>query len=142
MRIRLTDGHIRAIEAHGEATYPNEGAGFLLGHVADGAVVVADVLAVDNRREAEAQHNRYELSPQDFMRAEREAAQRDLSLVGIFHSHPDHPARPSQFDRDHALPNLSYLITSVVAGKAEGTHAWRLRDDRTSFDEDQLETIA
>lgn len=142
MRIRLTDGHIRTIEAHGEATYPNEGAGFLLGHAADGAVVVADVLAVDNRREAEAQHNRYELSPQDFMRAEREAAQRDLSLVGIFHSHPDHPARPSQFDRDHALPNLSYLITSVVAGKAEGTHAWRLRDDRTGFDEDQLETIA
>ncbi len=142
MKVTLTAGQLRAIEAHGEASYPNEGAGFMLGRLAGGDTLsIEAVLPLENQREAGAQHNRYELAPRDFMRAEREAAERGLDLVGVFHSHPDHPARPSEFDRDHALPHFSYLITSVEGGRATVTRAWRLRDDRAAFDEDTLETI-
>lgn len=142
MRILIPAVHMRVIEAHGESTYPNEGAGFMLGRAADASILsVEAVLPLENRREAEAQHDRYELAPRDFMWAELEAARRGLDLVGVFHSHPDHPAQPSEFDREHALPNFSYLITSVRGGRAADTRAWRLRDDRTAFDEDGLEII-
>lgn len=146
MKVRLSKEHLQAIEAHGEAAYPNEGAGFMLGRNEGESVQVEAVLPLENRREPEARYNRYELSPQDFVRAEMQAAQQGLDLVGVFHSHPDHPARPSEFDREHALPNFSYLITSVVgqgepgSGSAQVTRAWRLRDDRSAFDEDTLET--
>lgn len=138
MEIRITEADLRAVEAHGEAAYPDEGAGFLLGRVADGAVRVEAALPIDNRREAAARHHRYELGPRDYLHAEREAARRGLDLVGIFHSHPDHPNRPSAFDREHALPNLSYLITSVEGGTSAGTRAWRLAADRARFEEDSL----
>ena len=138
MEINLSPDHLRAIEAHGESTYPNEGAGFLLGVLEGNAVQVSHLLPIDNKREAEAQYNRYELSPQDFARAELEADKQGISLVGVFHSHPDHPARPSEFDRDHAWPNFTYLITSVEKDKAKVTTAWRLRPDRTAFDEDTI----
>jgi proteasome lid subunit RPN8/RPN11 len=139
MKIVVPADQFRRIEAHGEAAYPNEGAGFLLGHLNNNDVVIAFVLPMENRREAEAQHNRYSIEAKDYANAELEAAKRDLSLVGVFHSHPDHPARPSQFDLDYAWPNFSYFITSVQKGKADVTYAWRLRPDRTGFDEDQLE---
>jgi proteasome lid subunit RPN8/RPN11 len=136
--INVSAEQLRAIEAHGESTYPNEGAGFLLGAIQNNAVQVAHLLPIDNKREVEAQYNRYELNPQDFARAEMEADKRGLSLVGVFHSHPDHPAQPSQFDRDHAWPNFVYLITSIQKGKAEITTAWQLRGDRAAFDEDKI----
>jgi proteasome lid subunit RPN8/RPN11 len=139
MKIIVSADQFRQIEAHGEDVYPNEGAGFLLGHIHTEKVIVAVVLPMENRREAEAQHNRYSIEAQDYAKAELEAAKRDMSLVGVFHSHPDHPARPSQFDLDYAWPNFSYFITSVQKGKADVTYAWRLRADRTAFEEDRLE---
>lgn len=142
MRVILNADHLRQIEAQGEATYPNEGAGFLLGEVSGETVRVGGVLPVENRREAEAQHNRYILEPRDFMKAELESERLGLSIVGIFHSHPDHPARPSQFDLDHALPNLAYFITSVQKARAAETYSWRLRDDRSAFDEDHLDVTS
>ncbi len=138
MEIIISAENLRTIEAHGESTFPNEGAGFLFGTIEDGAVRVEQVLPISNKRESEAQYNRYELSPQDFVRAELEAGRLGLSLVGVFHSHPDHPARPSEFDREHALPNFAYLIISVMQGKAEVTYAWRLRADRAAFDGDSI----
>jgi proteasome lid subunit RPN8/RPN11 len=138
-KVILRGEHLKAIEAHGESAYPHEGAGFMLGRTDGDAVIVEALLPLHNRREAEARHNRYELSPQDFLRAEQDAARRGLSLVGVFHSHPDHPARPSEFDREHAWPNFSYLITAVGKGNAGVTRAWRLREDRAAFDEDLLE---
>ncbi len=137
--VLIAPEHLQAIEAHGMATYPNEGAGFMLGRVDGDTWLIAALLPIDNRRELEAQHNRFELSPRDFMQAEAEADRRGLDLIGVFHSHPDHPAEPSAFDRDHALPNFSYLITSVQKGQAQVTRAWRLNPDRSAFDEDTLE---
>jgi proteasome lid subunit RPN8/RPN11 len=138
MKIKLSAAALRAIEAQGEAAYPNEGAGFMLGRTSGDAVIVESLLPLDNKREREAQHNRYELTPQDFDQAEQAADDQGLELVGVFHSHPDHPAQPSEFDRDHALPNFSYLITKIAGGKAQATRAWRLRDDHAAFDEEEL----
>jgi proteasome lid subunit RPN8/RPN11 len=142
MKIKLSAATLREIEAHCEGAYPNEGAGFMLGEISGDTVVIKTLLPLENKREQEAQHNRFELIPMDFDLAEQEADDQGLDLVGVFHSHPDHPAQPSVFDRDHALPNFSYLITKVAGedsgGKAQITRAWRLRDDHTAFDEDEL----
>jgi proteasome lid subunit RPN8/RPN11 len=129
---------MQQIEKHLEAAYPNEGAGFMLGHQNGDALTVESIMLLENQREAEAQHNRFELSTEDFMQAELRAAQLGMSFIGVFHSHPDHPAQPSEFDREHALPNFSYLITTVTSDQATVTRAWRLRGDRSAFDEDQI----
>jgi proteasome lid subunit RPN8/RPN11 len=78
------------------------------------------------------------MTPQDWMRLEDYADDRGLTLLGYFHSHPDSPAVPSAFDRDHALPNFVYIITQVQQGAAVEQRVWRLRVDRSQFDEEEL----
>ena len=99
-----------------ENTYPNEGGGFLLGELRDGATSIRDIMQVENVFVEEEQHHRYAMTPQDWMRLEDEADERGLTLVGYYHSHPDSPAIPSDYDREHALPNFVYIITSVNMG--------------------------
>jgi len=121
-----------------ESTYPNEGGGFLLGSSRDGEIHIADIIQIDNVFEQAEQHHRYAMTPQNWAQLEDEADARGLTLVGYYHSHPDSPAIPSIYDRDHALPNFTYIITSVQAGKAVDMRVWRLRTDRTQFDADTL----
>jgi proteasome lid subunit RPN8/RPN11 len=121
-----------------EAAYPNEGGGFLLGTPEGNSVRIEDITQVENVFETEEQYHRYAMTPQDWMRLEDEAEARGLSLVGYYHSHPDSPAIPSVYDRDHALPNFVYIITSVQDGKAVDMRVWRLRSDRTQFDQSTL----
>ena len=117
-----------------EGTFPNEGGGFLLGsHDAD-TVIIADVIAVENVFETEEQYHRYAMTPQNWAQMEDEADARGLSLVGYYHSHPDSPAIPSEYDREHALPNFVYIITSVMAGKAADMRVWLLKPDRSAFE--------
>jgi proteasome lid subunit RPN8/RPN11 len=120
-----------------EASYPNEGGGFLLGHVeGEGAqVIIRRVQPVVNTFASEEQYHRYAMTPADWARLEDAAEEQGLTLVGYYHSHPDTPAVPSEFDRAHALPNFRYLITSVRQGKASELRAWLLADDRSRFDE-------
>ncbi|MDZ4764374.1 MAG: rhodanese-like domain-containing protein [Chloroflexota bacterium] len=117
-----------------EAAFPNEGGGFLLGHSAASTVEIVDVIGVLNTFAAEEQFHRYEMTPLDWARMEDEADARGLTLVGYFHSHPNSPAIPSIYDRDHALPNFVYIITSVMNAKAVDMRAWQLRVDRGAFD--------
>ena len=131
---------MRQIEVHGEAAYPDEGAGFLLGMDAANREV-AMILALDNEREDGARHNRFLIGARDYLRAEMEAERRGLALVGVFHSHPDHPNRPSEYDREWAQPYFSYLITSINGGQAAGSRSWRLNEDRTSFSEEPVESL-
>ena len=138
MSIQLNREHIAAIVQHGEAAYPLEGCGLLLGRAEDSHKVVARVLPVENTREAEARHNRYLIPPEAVLKAEQQAAQEGLDIVGFFHSHPDHPERPSDFDREHAWPWYSYLITSVHKGRAVTTAAWTLSEDRGVFSAEEL----
>ncbi len=125
------------IHANGEKAYPEEGAGFLIGR----AGRVEKVLPLDNSREDGARHNRFLIRPEDYFQAELTADRLGLSLIGVFHSHPDHPNRPSEYDREWAQPFFSYIITSVNEGKAIESRSWRLLEDRSSFEEETIQVF-
>ncbi len=133
MKVKLGQDLQAHIFAVLEATFPNEGGGFLLGKRENDTVVITDTIAIENVFEVEEQHHRYAMTPQDWARLEDEADSRGLTLVGYFHSHPDSPAIPSEYDREYALPNFTYLITQVNDGRAVDLRAWLLRDDRSAF---------
>jgi proteasome lid subunit RPN8/RPN11 len=125
------------IKNHGEEAYPEEGVGFLIG--VDGEVRrVLNLLPLPNARESEARHNRYILTPQDYLAGEEEADRLKLTLLGVFHSHPDHPNQPSEYDLDWAQPFFSYIITNIQEGRAVSSHSWRLLEDRSAFIEEPV----
>jgi proteasome lid subunit RPN8/RPN11 len=128
----------RRILEEGEKAYPNECCGFLLGRQAEGKKQVDFVLVVGNAREFGEQYHRFVITPEDFMRAEKEALRQGWEIFGIYHSHPDHPALPSDYDREHALPFYSYLILTVEAGKAGKLTSWKLTGDRKQFVEEKI----
>jgi len=135
----VISGEILAqIYAHGEGAYPEEGAGFLLGKDYGTERHVTRLFTTENAREDEARHNRYLVAPEDYLKAEITADQLGLSLIGVFHSHPDSPNRPSEFDREWAQPFFSYVITSVNEGKAIESRSWRLAEDRSKFTEEKI----
>lgn len=138
MVLTLSAELLTAIHQHGENAYPEEGAGLLLGIVEGESKRVTHILPLENHREASARHNRYLLSAQDYLHGEQEAARLGLEVLGVFHSHPDHPNQPSAFDREWAMPWFSYLITSIEKGKAAGSRSWQLLEDRSGFDEETL----
>ena len=134
MTLILNAQNLTALQQHVEGTYPYEGGGWLIGRVGDGGgKEVMEIKPIANQRELEDQHNRILITDQLYRQGEAYADSQNLLLVGFFHSHPDHPARPSEFDRDHALPWWSYLIISVQQGKSAEVLSWELRDDRSGF---------
>ena len=135
--LKLAGDILAQIHANGEQAYPEEGAGFLLGSDGEARQVKA-ILALPNTREAEARHNRYLIAPKDYLAGELEADRLHMTLLGVFHSHPDHPDQPSEYDRDWAQPNFSYVITRVAKGKAESSRSWRLLEDRSAFVEEPV----
>jgi proteasome lid subunit RPN8/RPN11 len=141
MKIIIPEDILKQIHNHGENAYPEEGAGLMLGSVTDGDRQVKDLIFLDNAREDGARHNRYLITAKDMLHGEREAERRDLSIIGIFHSHPDHPNQPSDFDREHALPWYSYLITRIENGRALESRCWRLMEDRSGFDPEEIQVV-
>lgn len=133
MAIHLSKALQATIFAQMEKTYPNEGGGFLLGNRSGEDVTIVDVIEVENTFDTEEQYHRYAMTPQNWAHMEDEADEKGLTLVGYYHSHPDSPAIPSEYDRVHALPNFVYIITSVQAGKAVDMKVWLLQDDREKF---------
>lgn len=133
MGLVLDEAAFETIRAHGRETYPHECCGALLGR--DGTVSAAFGLA--NTTE-EGPRRRFLVRPADYQLAERTASERGLDLLGFYHSHPDHPSRPSQYDLDHAWPFFSYVIISVREGEPKELQSWRLRDDRSAFDEEAV----
>jgi proteasome lid subunit RPN8/RPN11 len=126
------------IRSHGEREYPHECCGLLVGRIDDdGRKVVVEIYPVSNAREEAARHNRSLITPGEYLRGERYARTLKLDVVGNYHSHPDHPAVPSQFDLEHAWPTWSYVIVSVGEGKAIDLRSWELRPDRSQFDEEE-----
>lgn len=139
MSLILSHDQLDIIEQHAQSTYPEEGGGLLLGHVDDRRTIVAEIRVLPNTWDGDAERRRRYLIPGRVMWREEQAADaRGLAVVGYFHSHPDHPAAPSEFDRDHALPNWSYVIVSVRQGQAGDVRAWRLREDRSAFDPQEI----
>ncbi|MGF1505174.1 MAG: M67 family metallopeptidase [Chloroflexi bacterium] len=138
-RVEFPQEQYALLAAHLQDAYPNEGAGFLFGRITDEAFIVESVMTLPNTWDEGSQRNRFRLSAEDSLKAELEAGRRGSDVIGVFHSHPDHPAVPSQWDLEWAAwPNFAYLITTVAQGKAERTRAWQLRADRSAFEEDDL----
>ena len=122
-----------AVRAHGASTFPHECCGALLGREG----VAQEAFALPNTTE-EGPRRRFLVRPDDYRVAEKRAREQGLDLLGFYHSHPDHPAVPSQYDLDHAWPSFSYVIVSVMAGEPGDLRSWRLRDDRSQFDEEGI----
>lgn len=140
-RLVITPRHLQTISRHAAVSYPEECCGVLIGHSGAESTVVERILSVGNER-GDSRHNRYLISPETILAAHKEARAKGLDVVGYYHSHPDHPARPSEFDREHAWPGLSYLIVSVEKGRVVDTRSWRLTDDRGQFDEEAIDRVS
>ena len=145
-------GHLaEKIRAHGAETYPHECCGALLGRDSN-AVLESDrsegsliapreilgLFPLVNRRD-DSPRNRFSVTAQDVLEAEKAAREQGLEVVGWYHSHPDHPARPSEYDRDHAWPWYSYIIVGVQSGAPQDMTSWRLNDDRAGFSPEGIE---
>ncbi len=136
--ISVLEKHIEEIKAHGEATYPFECGGMLIGRLnADGSKTVQETFPLENSSQ-EDQKNRVLILPKDVLRAERYARSQKLEVVGYYHSHPEDKAIPSQYDLDHALPVWSYIITSVISGKAVDVRSWVMENDRSKFNSEEI----
>ncbi len=139
MTLRMPVDLLNEIHAHGEASYPEEGAGLLLGSREGDARSVEAVLALENTFEESQRGRRYLIDPQAMIEAEQAADAQGRTILAVFHSHPDHPARPSDYDLRMALPWFVYLITRVERGEARESRAWRLTEDREGFEEVRLQ---
>lgn len=140
--IALSGKQEDSIRKEGEISYPNECCGILLGRIGDNdSRSVEDIIPIRNAREAEEQYHRFQIESEDLLKAELEARKRKLDVLGFYHSHPDHPAKPSDFDREHALPFYSYIITAVDRGKAGDFTSWELKTDRTEFLREEIKRI-
>ncbi|PYU36144.1 MAG: hypothetical protein DMG31_01895 [Acidobacteria bacterium] len=127
----------QSIRGYGARDYPNETCGAMLG--VDGAEgrEVRALFPLTNRRD-DSPRNRFSITAEDFRAAERAAKEQGLALVGWYHSHPDHPARPSEYDREHAWPWYSYVIVSVASGEPRDMTSWQLSDDRSAFQPEEI----
>lgn len=137
--LKLTGKIDEEIRKSGADAYPNECCGILFG-TEDGADHAVKALKpIGNARESGEQYHRFLITAEDMMQAELEARKLGLEIIGFYHSHPDHPARPSDYDRDHALPFYSYIILRVAEGRPELMTSWRLQVSREAFDSESLE---
>jgi proteasome lid subunit RPN8/RPN11 len=131
-----------ALRRHLEGTFPNEGGGFLIGQQSGDGYTVVETRFVENTFESEEQYHRYLMEEGAYQQAEDYADEHGLLLMGYFHSHPNHPAIPSEFDRVNALPKFLYLIVSVQDGQAAESNVWELTDSRDQFQPVSLEEIS
>lgn len=113
--LRLNHTSLHKIKVHAMTTYPEECCGVLMGKKDDKGTVVCDVLELKNTQQGNQTH-RFFITPQDYEFAEQEANKEGVDVIGFYHSHPDHPAQPSPFDLEHALPWWSCVIVSVENG--------------------------
>ncbi|MBD2663714.1 Mov34/MPN/PAD-1 family protein [Richelia sinica FACHB-800] len=151
MLIKLRKEHVQIINTHGESTYPDECCGVILGYLLDDTKIVEEVILTanawstegDNFAEAEnleTTRRRYAIAPQVMLKMQKEARSRNLSIIGIYHSHPDYPAIPSEWDRLYAWPVYSYIIVSVQNSQARELQSWCL-DENHQFQTETIELI-
>jgi proteasome lid subunit RPN8/RPN11 len=153
MSLRISGKQISAIGEHGAREYPNECCGVLLGSESGGVKHVSELAPVHNIRhdparaqqflpladpERESERNRFLMDPEELLRIQAGARTRGLDILGYYHSHPDHPARPSEYDREHAWPWVSYVIISIQRGQPGDFFSWVLADDRSRFENEPV----
>ncbi|MCL5005843.1 MAG: M67 family metallopeptidase [Acidobacteria bacterium] len=153
MAINFRPEELENVRAHAARDYPSECCGILLGHADGESKEVSEVVPLRNLRHdpgraqellpvedpsRESERNRFLIDPQDQLRVEKDSRQRGLDVLGYYHSHPDHPARPSNYDREHAWPWYSYVILSVERAEAKDVTSWVLSNDRSRFEQEDL----
>ncbi len=137
--IALSQKHLTAIREHGERDYPYECCGLLVGRFEqDGCKVVLETYPISNAREEKAKRNRFLIQPEELLRGERYAGEKDLDVLGFYHSHPDDLAVPSQYDLEHAWPTYSYIVVSVRKGRGEDLRSWEMVANRSRFVEEEV----
>src|SRR5262249_32451374 len=134
-----TRERLEEIRQHGVRDYPYECCGLLLGRFAEnGRKVVTETYPISNAREESAKRNRFLIEPEELMRGEKYARAKALEVVGFYHSHPDSPAVPSQYDLEHAWPTYSYIIVSVKKETATDLFSWEQEPDRSRFNPEEI----
>lgn len=135
--IRIYQSCLNDMKAHAQEGFPHEVVGILAGNREKNEVQEVTLL-INERAET---HNRYKVSALRLMRAEQALERRGLEIVGYYHSHPNHTAQYSEYDRDHALPNMSYVILSIQDGHFQNILSWRLLDDRTAMNAESITIV-
>jgi proteasome lid subunit RPN8/RPN11 len=144
--IKLTVEHLRLICHHAESTYPHECCGLLVGKLSQDDKILVEVMHTENVWNSTSaadfqaidanlnlgtdKNTYYTIAPEVMLKVQKEARDRQLDIIGVYHSHPNHPAIPSEFDRACAWQTYSYIIVSVPQGKAGDILSWSLDDDR------------
>lgn len=156
MGLKIKQQDIAAIREHGARDYPNECCGILLGRAEGAEKRVSETVPLRNLRTdpdaaqkllplespgAESERNRFLIDPLEQIRVEKDARARGLEVLGYYHSHPDHLARPSKYDREHAWPWYSYIIIAVEKGEPRDLTCWILTEDRERFDPEAVEVL-
>ncbi|MGH9476222.1 MAG: Mov34/MPN/PAD-1 family protein [Terriglobales bacterium] len=145
MALSISPAQLDMVLEHGEQAYPHECCGLLLGSLEEGGR--RRICAIHRMRNANtaSPRNRFDFDPKEHLEAQRAARARGVDIVGFYHSHPDHPARPSQYDLDHAAwPGYSYLIVAIHGGarvSVEGANSFELADDRSQFLSESIECV-
>ncbi len=153
MVLQLLPKHLQTIYTHAETTYPEECCGIILGNLTSEGKTVVEVMPTENAWNAEtaaelpgddtldySKRQRYAIAPQVMLQAQREARDCKLNIIGIYHSHTDNPAIPSEYDRQLAWQEYSYIIVSVQNGKAGDIKSWSL-DDNHQFQQEVIEKL-
>ncbi len=139
--LKISKGLRVRIREHGAQAYPHECCGALLGRDEEASREVLGLVPLTNRRD-DSPRNRFSITSEDVRTAEKTARDTGLELIGWYHSHPDSPAQPSDYDREHAWPWYSYIIVEVRGREPGEMTSWRLRDDREAFLPEGIEAAA
>ena len=140
--ITISESLLHKIRAHGVKDYPYECCGLLLGSYGADGKMVTETYPISNAREESAKRNRFLIEPVELMRGERYAREHDLEVVGFYHSHPDSPAVPSQYDLEHAWPTYSYIIVKTLADEATDLFSWEQEPDRSRFNQEEIRVVS
>lgn len=138
MRLIVLDREmLDEMHSHALSTFPEECCGLMFGNSSEnydnGAREVKRIRRMDNAFDSSQRFHRYSLDPREFLKEEKSAEEKGEEIIGVYHSHPNAPAKPSEFDRTHAWPELSYVIVEVVNGKILETNSWILNEDKKGF---------
>jgi proteasome lid subunit RPN8/RPN11 len=139
--ITIAEQQLNEIREHGVRDYPYECCGLLLGSYGPTGKTVSETYPISNAREESAKRNRFLILPEELMRGERYAREHDLEVVGFYHSHPDSPAVPSQYDLEHAWPTYSYIIVSTSANRSTDLFSWEQEPDRSRFNQEEIQCL-
>jgi proteasome lid subunit RPN8/RPN11 len=136
--LKIGAGDVGHIHDHAKETYPQECSGVIVGMDVGEMKIVVDVWRAENTFEEDERGHRFLIDPKEYIAFEKRAGERDMDILGVYHSHPDHPAEPSDYDREHAWPGWSYVIASVSENGVEDMRSWLLKDDRSGYEDEPI----